>query len=144
VLLAHDSGSGWSYPAFYTLASGSFGLQIGLQQSELVLIVLTERGMHAFMEDEFKIGAQAGLAIVTLGSSAQAATTSHVGADIVVWASSSGLYGGLTLEGTIIKPRYTYDEAYYGRPESANDILYKRSVTNPNADGLRQALDGLN
>ena len=61
VLLARGQG-GWSQPAFYTMASASFGLQIGLEQSELVLIILSDRALNAFMNDQFKIGAQAGLA----------------------------------------------------------------------------------
>lgn len=141
VLLTRTGQGGWSQPAFYTLASASFGLQIGLQQSELVLIVLSDRAMNAFMQDEFKVGAQAGLAIVTLGSMAEADTTSHLNADIVVWASSTGAYAGLTLNGSLIKPRDTYNAGYYGHAENPVDILVKRDVpVQPGSSNLQQAL----
>jgi lipid-binding SYLF domain-containing protein len=143
VLLTREAGGAWSYPAFYTMVSASFGLQIGAEESELVLIALTDRAKQAFMADEFKLGAEAGLAVVTLGASAEADTTANLGADIVVWASSSGAYGGLTLNGSIIKPRDSWNESYYGRPESVRNIISKHAVSNPGADGLRQELASL-
>jgi lipid-binding SYLF domain-containing protein len=143
VLLTRQPDGGWSYPAFYTMASASFGLQIGAEESELVLIALTDRARRAFMADEFKLGAEAGLAVVTLGASAEAATTANLNADIVVWASSSGAYGGLTLNGTIIKPRDSYNEAYYGRASSPATITAGNGVTNHAADALRATLRGM-
>jgi lipid-binding SYLF domain-containing protein len=141
VLLTRAPGDNWSYPAFYTMASASFGLQIGLEQSELVLFIQSDRALKAFMRDEFKVGAEAGLAVVTLGSSAEVATTSGgQPADIVVWASSSGAYAGITLNGSIIKPRASWNASYYGHPESVRDIVTKRVASNPGADGLRMTL----
>lgn len=141
LLLARGRDGSWSDPAFYTLASASFGLQIGLQESELVLFLLSDRALNAFMSDEFKIGAQAGLAIVTLGSMAEADTTSHFNADIVIWASSTGAYAGLTLNGSLVKPRDSYNAAYYGHAELPADIVLRRTVPHqPGADALRAAL----
>jgi lipid-binding SYLF domain-containing protein len=143
VLLSREPDGNWSYPAFYTMASASFGLQIGAEESELVLIALTDKARDAFMADEFKIGAEAGLAVVTLGASAEAATTANLNADIVVWASSSGAYGGLTLNGSIIKPRDTYNADYYGHPSSPAAITSSRAVVNHAADPLRVTLKTL-
>jgi len=140
VLLTKAPGDNWSYPAFYTLASASFGLQIGLEESELILFVMSDKALHAFMKDEFKVGAEAGLAIVTLGSSAEVAATSAGNADIVVWASSSGAYAGISLNGSIVKPRASWNDSYYGHTESVKDIVVRRTASNPEADGLRQAL----
>jgi lipid-binding SYLF domain-containing protein len=142
-VLLTRSGDRWSDPAFYTLASASFGLQIGLEQSELIILVMNDKAMAAFMRNEFKIGAEAGLAIVTLGSSAEAATTSAAGADLVIWASASGAYAGVTVNGSIIKPRDSWNEAYYGHAESVADIVTKHQVTNPGATPLRQDLASL-
>lgn len=139
VLLAR-SGAGWSDPAFYTLASASFGLQLGVEQAELIMIVMNDKALSALMRSQFKIGADAGLAIVTLGSSAEAATTGAAGADIVVWASASGAYAGITINGSIVKPRPSWNAAYYGRAASVGDILRRRAVSNPGADPLRQDL----
>jgi SH3 domain-containing YSC84-like protein 1 len=140
VLLTREHDGNWSYPAFYTLASASFGLQIGAQESELVLIALSDKAKTAFMKDEFKLGAEAGLAVVTLGASAEASTTANLNADIVVWASSSGAYGGLTLNGSIIKPRDSYNEEYYGKASSPAVITSSHAVVNHAADPLRATL----
>ena len=140
MLLTRNGQNEWSHPAFYTLASASFGLQIGLEESELVLFLMSERALNDFMADEFKIGAQAGLAIVTLGSEAEASTTTNMHADIIVWSSATGAYAGLTLNGSLIKPRDSWNEAYYGRPESVRNIVSQRAVQNPGAAGLRQEL----
>jgi SH3 domain-containing YSC84-like protein 1 len=143
LLLARGQGNTWSDPAFYTLASASFGLQIGLEQDELVLIIMSDRALKAFMSDEFKVGAQAGLAIVTLGSEAEAATTSNANADIVVWSSATGAYAGLTLNGSIIKPRDSYNEAYYGHPTNPADIVMRRGAHNPTDAVLLKDLSSL-
>ena len=140
VLLTREPDGAWSYPAFYTLASASFGLQIGAQESELVLIALSNKAKEAFMRDEFKLGAEAGLAVVTLGASAEASTTANLNADIVVWASSSGAYGGLTLNGSVIKPRDSYNEEFYGKAASPLTITSGHAVTNRAADPLRITL----
>jgi lipid-binding SYLF domain-containing protein len=140
VLLTRGPGNDWSNPAFYTLASASFGLQIGLEESELVLFVMSERALNDFMADEFKIGAQAGLAIVTLGSTAEASTTTNLQADIIIWSSNTGAYAGLTLNGSLIKPRDSWNESYYGRPQSVHTIVISRSAQNPGAGPLRQEL----
>jgi lipid-binding SYLF domain-containing protein len=139
VLLARTP-RGWSEPAFYAIGSASFGLQIGLEQSEVVMFIMSQRALEAVLRNEFKIGANAGLAVVTLGSGVGAATTSAVGADIVIWASSSGAYAGITLDGSIIKPRPEWDRDYYGRALTTRDIIFTREANNPGAAGLRQVL----
>ena len=108
-----------------------------------MLIVLSDKAKKAFMADEFKIGVEAGLAVVTLGAAAEAATTSNLNADIVAWASSTGAYAGLTLNGSVIKPRDAYNEAYYGKPESPANILTRASVSKPQAEALRKTLAAL-
>ncbi|HVJ52846.1 MAG TPA: lipid-binding SYLF domain-containing protein [Aliidongia sp.] len=143
VLLSRKGARSWSDPAFYTLASASFGLQIGIEQAELVLIIMNEKALNAVMQDEFKIGAQAGVAIATLGSTAEASTTSNLNADIVVWSSSSGAYAGITLNGSIIKPRHEWDAAYYGHATTTSDIVVKESAKNAGANGLRSELGSI-
>ena len=132
----------WSDPAFYTLASASFGLQAGIQTAEVVTLVMSDRALKALEQDQFKFGAQAGLTVVTLGANAQAASSTALDtADIIVWSSSSGAYAGLTLEGSLVKPRDSHNEAYYGRPVTVADVLGKVGTT-PGAKGLRLALLG--
>jgi len=126
VLMARH-GANWSHPAFYTLASASFGLQIGLQVAEVVLFVMSERALNAWMRDEVKLGGQAGLTVLVVGSSAAAAATTHGNVDVVAWAKSKGAYAGITLEGSIIKPRNEWNTAYYGRPMSPVAVLNMKS-----------------
>jgi lipid-binding SYLF domain-containing protein len=134
---------GWSDPAFYTIGSASFGLQIGAKESELILIIRSERALNALMHDKFKIGGDAGIAVATLGSDVQGATTANAGADIIAWASSSGAFAGLSLDGSVIAPQNEADESYYGRAVSAADIVRRHAVSNPAAAGLRHALAGV-
>jgi lipid-binding SYLF domain-containing protein len=134
---------GWSDPAFYQIASASFGLQIGAQESEMVIFVMTDRALQALMRDSFKIGANAGIAVATLGSTVEGATTAAAGADIVVWASASGAYAGISLDGSVVEPRHSDDADYYGRPVSSSAIVLQRSVRNPAASGLVRALGSL-
>lgn len=134
---------GWSDPAFYTIASASFGLQIGAQESEMIMFVMTERALRALLQDKFTIGANAGIAVATLGSTVEGATTAHAGADIVVWASSSGAYAGISLNGSVVEPRREDDAAYYGRNVTSADIVLRRDVRNPQAAPLVRAIDSL-
>jgi lipid-binding SYLF domain-containing protein len=101
-VLLHRTGHGWSTPRFYGMGSASFGLQAGLQQAELVFIINSERALRGIEKGEVKLGAGAGLTVVTLSSGAEGATTAH-GGDIVVWTSGTGAYAGLTFNGTVIK-----------------------------------------
>lgn len=142
VLMTRDA-HGWSDPAFYTVASASFGLQIGAQESEMVMLIMSDRALQALMQDRFKIGANAGLAIATLGSTVEGATTAAAGADVVVWASSSGAYAGISLDGTVIEPRRETDSAYYGRSVNTSDIVIRRDVRSAGARSLVRTLDDL-
>jgi lipid-binding SYLF domain-containing protein len=101
-VLLHRTANGWSNPRFYDMGSASFGFQIGLEQAQLVFIINSERALKGIEGGNFKIGANAGITVVTLSSGAEGATTLR-GGDIVVWTSATGAYGGLTLNGSIIK-----------------------------------------
>jgi len=122
ILMARH-GNKWSNPAFYTLASASFGLQIGLEVAEVVLFVMSQRALNAWMQDEVKLGGQAGLTVLLVGSSAAAAATTHGNVDVIAWAKAKGAYAGITLEGSLIKPRNDWNTAYYGRPMTPASVL---------------------
>ncbi|HEY0107353.1 MAG TPA: lipid-binding SYLF domain-containing protein [Rhizomicrobium sp.] len=124
-VLLRRSGRGWSSPAFYSLASASFGLQIGLQQAELVFIIMSERALRGIQQGEAKLGAGAGLTVVTLSSAAEGATTVR-GGDIVVWSSGTGAYGGLTFNGSIVKAKDDWNEEFYGSDATVSGILANR------------------
>jgi len=128
VLLVRE-GRGWSAPAFYTMASASFGLQIGLEKAKVVLLIMSERALRGIEGGNFKIGGNAGITAVTLSSGAEASTTLR-GGDIIVWTSATGAYGGLTINGSVIKAKTDWNEAYYGKPVSVAEITSGR-VHNP-------------
>jgi len=121
---AHDGT--WSNPAFYAIGSASFGLQIGLERSELVLLVMTQRGLDGLLRNQFKLGAGAGITLVTLGSGVEAALAGPTPPDIVVWSASMGAYGGLTVSGSILHPLPGDDRAWYGSPITTREILFGR------------------
>jgi len=95
-------GNSWGTPKFYSMGSGSFGLQIGLEQAELVFIINSREALRDIEQGELKLGAGAGITVVTLFSAAEGATTTH-GGDMVVWSSGTGAYGGIHLNGSVIK-----------------------------------------
>ena len=101
VLLVRE-GHSWSMPKFYGMGSASFGLQIGLEQAELVFIINSERALRGFEKGNVKIGVGAGLTVDNLSSDAEGATTTH-GGDMVVWTSGSGAYAGISFNGSVIK-----------------------------------------
>lgn len=114
VLVSRMPEGGFGDPAFYRMTSGSFGLQIGMQSAEIVFMILTEKGLSAVLNDEFKLGANVGMSIGTVGAGAEAATTTNVGKDIVAYSKSTGLFAGGALEGAVIKPRKDWNAAVYG------------------------------
>jgi lipid-binding SYLF domain-containing protein len=142
VLLARMADGTWSQPAFYTLGSASFGLQIGVEVAEVILFVMSDRALQAWMTNEFKLGAAAGLTVLVVGSNAQAAATTNVSVDIIAWSKAKGVYGGITLEGSVIKARDAWNEAYYGRHVTPRELTSTNAVQNPDSRALRSALSG--
>lgn len=140
VLLARAGNGTWSYPAFYSIGSGSIGFQAGVQDSAVAMMIMTGRGLNAVMDSQFKLGADASVAIATIGGSVGGATTAAVGADIQVFAKSRGLFGGVSVEGSIMSLRSDWDQAYYGQPYAARQIVEQMAAVNRGADPLREVL----
>jgi lipid-binding SYLF domain-containing protein len=140
VLVARDGGGSWSSPAFYTMGSGSFGFQAGLQDSEIMMMIMTERGLRAVMDDQFKLGADAGATFVQWGGGIEGATTGAVGADIVGFTRSRGLYAGISLSGSVLATNSAWNRAYYGKEEAAQQIVISMDANNPGAAPLREVL----
>ena len=139
ILLKRQADGTFGDPAFYRMTSGSIGLQAGMQSAEIMFLILTDKGMAAVLEDEFKLGATVGISVGAVGAGAEAATTSNVGNDIVAYSRNAGLFAGGSFEGSVIKPRKDWNAAVYGVDQSAplgivgrNQLLY--------ANDLKQAL----
>ena len=137
VLLARDAPSGeWSQPVFYNLGGASVGLQAGGERSEVVLLIQSQAGLDSLLSPKLQLGAEAAVAAGPVGAGAG----ENISADILTFVRSKGLYAGATLDGTIIQPATDRNTAYYGLEVTAADILVRRLVQNPHADGLREDL----
>jgi lipid-binding SYLF domain-containing protein len=126
VVLAHDAKSGkWVGPAFYTMATASVGFQAGISVSEVVTLVMTDKGFNSLLATSFKVGGDASVAAGPVGAGAK----SDVVADLVSFARAKGVYGGLNLDGTVIKASDDWNELYYQKkPILAPDILVRMSA----------------
>jgi lipid-binding SYLF domain-containing protein len=140
VLVARGADNTWSYPAFYGIGSASFGLQFGIQDSQFIMLIMTDRGLHSVLNSQFKLGADASVAVATIGGGVQGSTTGAFGADIVAFSSARGLYGGISLNGSLMSARPDWDQAYYGRDFGARAIVIGMQGANPGADPLREVL----
>jgi lipid-binding SYLF domain-containing protein len=142
VIMARTRGGGWGQPAFYVIGAASFGLQIGAEAAEMVLFIMTQKGLDGVLRDEFKIGAQAGITVVTLGSNVEGAIGGATPPDIVAWSSTSGLYGGLTVDGSIIRAEPNKDSVFYGRKVTSRDVLFG-NIQSARTTGLRHEIQSL-
>jgi SH3 domain-containing YSC84-like protein 1 len=140
VLLARAGNGTWSYPAFYGMGSGSFGLQIGIQDSEFIMLIMTQKGLSAILDSQFKFGADASLAIATLGAGVQGDTTGALGADIIAFSQARGLFGGISLQGSLMGQKSDWNREYYGREMASRQIIIEMQGANPGADPLRDVL----
>ncbi len=140
VLVGRDAAGSWSSPAFYSIGSGSFGFQAGIQDLQIVMLVMNDRALTAVLDNQLKFGADASLAVATLGGSVEASTTAAVGADILAFARARGLYAGLTLEGSLLAARSEWNRSYYRQDVSPRQIAVGMQAHNPGADPLRAAL----
>ncbi len=140
VLLSRMGAGHWSYPAFYGMGSGSIGLQAGAKVSEIVFIILTEKGLNAILDHKFKFGAEAGVTMVAVGIGLEGASTAATGADIVAYANSNGLFAGASLEGSYIDADNDWNALYYGAGATGRQIVMDGRFSNPGAEPLRQFL----
>ncbi len=140
VLLGRAGNGTWSYPAFYGMGSGSVGFQAGIQDSQIMIMIMTNKGLNAILDSQFKFGADASIAIATIGAGVEGATTAAIGADIVAFSLTRGLFGGVSLSGSIVSSRTEWNQAYYGQPYAARQIVVQMQGANPGADPLREVL----
>jgi lipid-binding SYLF domain-containing protein len=133
VVVARDAKSGtWVGPAFYTLATASIGFQAGVSVSEVVTLVMTDKGMNSLLSDSVKLGGDAAVAAGPVGAGAQ----SNLSADFVSFSRSTGVYGGINFDGTVVSTADEWNRAYYGQKVQAPDILVRMTVHNKQASEL--------
>ncbi len=138
LLFHNDEKDKWSYPAFYTISSISFGLLAGLETSQLILAVMTSKGVEALQEPSFQLGFDITAAAGPYGAGAKAAT-----ADILAYAKSKGIYGGIALEGAKIAVLTEWNRKYYRKVLSPADFISNDSFSNSAAEPLREILQSI-
>jgi lipid-binding SYLF domain-containing protein len=141
VLIVRDEKTKkWSEPAFYTIGSASFGLQIGGDVSELVFVVRSQKGLEEFYRSDFKLGADASVAAGPEGGGASA---KGITGDLVGYARKKGAFVGISVDGSMIAVSDESNADYYGKTVRPTDIIVKHSVSNPKSADLRNAADKL-
>jgi SH3 domain-containing YSC84-like protein 1 len=113
----------WGAPAMYTLEGGSFGLQLGGESTDVVFLVMNTRGVDALLSSKVKLGANASAAAGPKGRSLEGSTDASLRAEILSYSRSRGLFAGLSLEGTSLRPDDDANEEVYGRKLTARRIV---------------------
>ena len=135
------SGTGWTAPASIRVEGGSFGLQIGGTEQDIILLVMSESGMKRLLEDKFTLGGDASAAAGPLGRDASAETDAELHAEMLSYSRSRGLFGGLTLEGATLRPDDDANKELYGRNINNREILTGDVKTPAAAAKLEQLLN---
>ena len=120
-VISRRVAGGWSAPAFFDLAGGSIGLQIGASSTDFILLFMNERAVESLLGDKFEIGAEGSAAAGPVGRSASASTDARLNAQILSYSRSKGAFAGLELKGVVIKPDNEDNSHVYGM--TARDIL---------------------
>ena len=122
-------GTTWNGPAFYTIGTASAGFQAGIQSSAIIGLVETQKAIDSLMSKDFSMGGDASVAVGPVGTGAAGSP----GADIVYYSRSKGLYGGLNLSGSRVKPSEDYNKAFYGKAVSPTEIIVQGAAHIPAA-----------
>ncbi len=139
LLIARDEITGkWGYPVFHTMGAISLGVQFGAESSQIILMVMTDRGMRKMLSTTVKLGVDVTMATGPVGLGAKAVT-----ADILSYARSKGAFAGISMEGVVIKTRDSWNHAYYNKRIAPVDVVLLHSVNNPEADKFIQAVTQL-
>lgn len=137
VLVVKDEKKGdWSQPAFYTVGSVTFGLQIGGEAAEVIMMAMSQKAIDSLLASSFKLGGDTSVALGPVGIGAKG----NVTADFISFAKSKGIYAGLNLEGSMVDVRDSLNKAYYGTAVSPVDIIIKKNVSNKGSDELRDTI----
>jgi len=121
----------WGAPAMYALEGGSVGFQIGGQATDLILLVMNDRGMESILSSKVKLGADASVAAGPKGRDASANTDAWMRAEILSYSRSRGLFAGVSLEGSTLRPDDDASADVYGHPIKAKDIVRSQKMSVP-------------
>jgi len=133
VLLARNSKGQWAGPVFYNLATASVGFQAGVSVSEVLTLVMTEKGLNSLLATSVKLGPDVSVAAGPVGAGAKA----DIITDMVSYSRAKGVYGGVNLDGTVITASDDWNQAFYGKKVLPPDVLVSGVVSSPKGSSLR-------
>jgi lipid-binding SYLF domain-containing protein len=125
------TATGWTSPAYFNLGGGSFGLQIGAESTDFVMLIMNDKGMNSLLSDQFTLGGDASVSAGPVGREGGAATDAKLSAEILSYSRSKGLFAGLELKGVVIKPDKDDMREVYGTSVTSRDVLNGNKVTTP-------------
>jgi lipid-binding SYLF domain-containing protein len=123
MLVRHPQTGNWGQPAFYDVYGGSLGLQFGVKTADVVFTIMNEGAVKRVVGSGVKLGADVSIAAGRSGATVGAATTTHFGEDLYVFAKNQGLFGGFAVDGSYFAAKNDWNSAYYGRPVKPWDVL---------------------
>ena len=136
------TAEGWSAPAFFAITGGSWGLQIGIEGIDLVMIIQNEKGMQRLLQSKFELGADASAAAGPVGRHASADTDWKMNAEILTYSRAKGAFAGLTLDGASIRRDDDSMEAVYGRHVTTRGVLTGRVAATGASERFLNAVRG--
>src|ERR1035441_1525719 len=137
----HADGTGWGAPGAVRVEGGSVGFQIGGSSTDVVMLVMNQRGMDRLLGDKFTLGADASIAAGPVGRTANADTDVRMTAEILAWSRAKGLFAGISLSGATMRPDEEVNAELYGRKVGNRDVLNGGVEPPPAAHALRAELD---
>src|SRR5277367_3336003 len=126
----------WGAPTMMALEGGSFGLQLGGQATDFVLLLMSQRSASSILTSKVKIGGDASAAAGPVGRTASAETDVTLRAEILTYSRARGLFAGISLSGSTLRPDNDANESLYGKKVSASDIVFKNAVPAPPSASL--------
>jgi lipid-binding SYLF domain-containing protein len=136
VLVVRGGKGDWSEPAFYTIGSVTFGLQIGGEAAEVIVMAMSQKAIDSLLASSFKLGGDTSITVGPAGAGAKVNVTT----DFISFAKSKGIYAGINLEGAVVDVRDSLNKEYYGKEVRPADIIVKHEVNNKGSAPLRAAL----
>ncbi len=131
---------GWSAPAFVSVGGGSWGLQIGIEDVDLVMLVMNDRGLQHLLSSKFELTGEGSVAAGPIGRHASAGTDWKMNTELLTYSRSKGVFAGLTLEGAVVEQDNDSTRAIYGKHMSFRNILSGKATTPRSADAFLKAV----
>ncbi len=141
MLCRKQGGVGWSAPAAVRVEGGSFGFQIGVSETDVVMLVMNESGAKKLLSSKFTVGADASVAAGPVGRTSSAETDAQMHAEILTWSRSRGVFAGVALQGATLRPDDDWNKELYGKSMSNRDIVMSNTAPPASASKLISVLN---